>query len=212
MARVKIDWAVLRRALGTFGICLLVSGLLLAASFYFRDEMRSVYRDHQARFQTVSRKYLMVDEEERVIERNYPDFIHLYEKGILGDEHRLNWLETLRAAGERVKLPELVYQIDSQEPLTPEFDIATGAYQIFSSNMELRLGLLHEYDMINVFKLLDNQAEGLYSVRSCQIRKTREQVLISKTATNLSADCDLTWYTIDLRSGKLVMDQKDDEV
>lgn len=211
MARVKFDWAVLRRAMGTFGVCLLVSGLLLAASFYFRDEMRSVYRDHQARFQTVSRKYLMVDEEERMIERHYPTFVELYENGILGQEHRLNWLETLRIAGERVKLPELVYQIDSQEPLTPEFDVATGAYQIFRTNMDLRLGLLHEYDLINLFKLMDHEAEGLYSVRSCDIRKTREEILVNKTATNLRAECKLGWYTIDLRGGKLVMDEQDGE-
>jgi hypothetical protein len=202
----SIDWTVLRRALGIFGICFLVSAVLLGASFYFRDEMRSVYNDHQARFKTVSRKYLAVDEEERVIKRHYPAFVELYKQGVLGPEHRLHWLETLRAAGELVKLPNLVYQIDSQEPWVPTIDVGMGRYQIYGSKMELNLGMLHEYDLINVFNILDHKAEGQYSVERCEIKKTRPELVMKDSAENLTALCDLRWFTVDLQGEKLVMD------
>ncbi len=199
MAEQKIDWTVLRGAVGVFSICLLVSGILLGASDYFRDEMETEYRNHHARFRDVSRKYLAVDEEERIIEQTYPKFVHLYESGILGPEHRLSWIESLRSAGEEIKLPEIGYRVNSQLVYAPEFPLALGAFDVHASEMQLSLGLLHEGDLQSLFSALDRDAEGLYSVSRCEANRINEQTEFDPAQPMISATCRLTWFTVDLK-------------
>ena len=199
MAQEKIDWIVLRGAVGVFAICLLLSGLLLGASSYFRDEMETEYRNHHARFRDVSRKYLAVDEEERIIEQTYPEFVQLYESGILGPEHRLNWIESLRTAGERLELPDISYRVNSQLVYTPEYPLNLGAFNVHTSEMQLSLGLLHEGDLQSLFNALDRDAKGLYSISRCAASRINEQSEFDPTQPMISATCQLNWYTVDLK-------------
>ena len=63
MNREDIDWTILRGALITFFMCLLVGSALIGGSWYFKQEMLKNYKRSQAQFQGVSRQYLAVDEE-----------------------------------------------------------------------------------------------------------------------------------------------------
>lgn len=198
MKRSDLDWSVLRGAISLFVICLIISAVLLGASIYYRDAMRSEYNNHQTRFRDISRKYLAVDQEERMVEQYYPRFVELYQRGIVGAEQRLNWLESLQAAGERVKLPSLRYQIDAQEQFSPEFPVATGAFQIFASTMKLDLGLLHEGDLFMLLGELNREARGIYSVSNCKLRRVQEQIKFEPERPNLNAQCELKWFTVNM--------------
>lgn len=202
MAQNKVDWAMLRGAIGVFAICLLIGGILLSASYYFREEMATEYRNYQSRFRDVSRKYLAVDDEERIIESAYPDFVNLYEMGILGQERRLSWVESLTKAGEKIKLPEISYQINSQAVYNPEFPVNLGAFDIYVSEMTLSLGLLHEGDLINLFKALDKSAEGIYSVSHCSANRVSGATGSGVERARIVADCRLNWYTVDLKGSR----------
>lgn len=199
MAANKADLALLRSALGVFAICLLVGGILLSASHYFREEMATEFRNHQLRFRDVSRKYLAVDDEERIIERAYPEFVRLYEAGIIGQEHRLSWIETLRRARDAIELPDLGYRINSQTVLDPPFPVNLGAFDIQVSEMTLSLGLLHEGDLLNLLNALDTEADGLYSVSRCEATRVSNDDMQDQRRPNIMADCVLAWYTVDLR-------------
>ena len=84
MAELRTDWSVLRGALGTFAICLLIAGILLGTSRHFREAMAVDARLHANQFRDISRKYLAVDEEERIIEAYLPTFRTLREHGVIG--------------------------------------------------------------------------------------------------------------------------------
>jgi len=199
----KIDWAVLRGALITFIICLLISGVLAGTSYYFRESMQKEYTRNNALFQDISRRYLAVDQEEQLINQYFPAFVRAYNKGLIGREHRLNWIETLRQSGEKIKLPSLGYEIVSREEFIPGFQLNSGSYKLFSSEMNLRLGLLHEGDLVNLLNYLDRHAEGNYSVSECLFRRARSNIDIKSSIDkpNISATCVLQWFTINLASG-----------
>ncbi len=199
MAQEKIDWTILRGAIGVFSVCLLVGAILLGATQYFRDEMETEYRNNHARFRDVSRKYLAVDDEERIVENIYPEFVRLYESGILGQEQRLSWIESLREAGNDIKLPEISYQVSSQSVYDPDFPIDLGAFDIQMSEMQLTLGLLHEGDLLGLFNALDREAKGLYSISRCTAKRLNEEAEISPTRPTISAECSLNWFTVDLK-------------
>jgi hypothetical protein len=199
MAETKVDWEVLRGALGLFAICFLIGAVVLGASYYFREEMAAEFNTEQARFRDVSRKYLAVDDEERIIAESYPKFVQLYKAGILGQEHRLSWLEALRRGGEQINLPEISYRIKSQDVYVPKFKTKLGAYNIYVSEMQLTLGLLHEGDLMGIFDVLNRDAEGLYSVSKCDAIRTSGQLSFDVNRPTITADCRLNWYTIDLK-------------
>ena len=204
MARAKVDWTVLRGALGVFALCAAVAAAILAASFLFREQMYKRFQSSQARFADASQRYLSVDEEDHMIRENYPRFIELYNEGIIGHENRLNWIEVLRNAGRAIGMPELRYNISSQTMDTPPFLGNTGSYQIYTSTMRLEMGLLHEYDFSSLLDDLDKHAAGLFSVSTCSFTRA-PKIKFNIHAKNISASCKLMWYTINLPGDGIVM-------
>jgi hypothetical protein len=201
----KFDWAYLRGAIMLFLACAVLSGGLLTGAYDFRARM---YKDNQAvhhRFHDVSQRYLSVDEEEKTFREQRPKFMALQQRGIVGPENRLNWLEVLLKAGKAIKLPQLNYQIAAQAPYTPPFALNTGAFQIYSSAMKLDLGLLHEGDFLSLLEALDKQADGLYSVSKCSFTRTEAVIQMLANRKNIGASCELQWYTINLPGTGIVM-------
>jgi hypothetical protein len=198
MASNRVDWSILRSTLVVFVVALAVASGMVSASFYFRQNMEREYQANHAEFREASLKYLAVDDEERIIAQFLPEFQRLYDHGLLGRERRLSWLETLRRAGDANGLPQLVYKLDAQRIATPDFGITLGDYQLYASAMTLNLGLLHEGDLLQLLQTLDREALGQYSVKSCWLKRTSEKIDTASYAANLSADCTLDWWTINL--------------
>ncbi len=205
MKTSKIDWSVLRGAIGLLVVCIIISAGLMMGSMYYSDAMRSDYKKEDTRFKSVSRKYLAVDQEEKMIMLHYPRFKFLYQKGVIGKEQRLNWLETLRQSSDKLELTSLRYNIDSREIYTPPYAVNQGAYQIYSSSMKLELGLLHEDDLLNLLSELEIKSNGLFSVSACEIARREKEITRSIERAKLTATCELLWYTIDMAGNEIVL-------
>jgi hypothetical protein len=197
MAR-RVDWSILRGTIAVFVLSLAASAGMVSASFYFRQHMEREYQVHHGEFREASRKYLAVDDEERIIDQFFPEFRRLYDDGLLGRERRLSWLEALRRAGDANGLKQVSYKLDAQRQATPDFSIALGDYRLYVSTMSLNLALLHEGDLLRVFKALDRDALGQYALKRCSLKRTGERLDLSGHDANLTADCKLDWLTIDL--------------
>ncbi len=200
MPYTPADWSVLRGALGVFVICALLSAIMLGATHLFAEDMASEFRAHHGKFRDASRKYLSVDQDERAIAEHYPRFVELHRRGVIGDEHRLSWVEALRAAADVLALPALSYDVEAQEPFVPDYTLATGAFDVRVSRMHLDVGLLHEGDLERLFDELTRRAEGLYSVRACDLKRSTGD---ARPGARLAADCLLEWYTLELRGSHI---------
>ena len=150
-------------------LAMLVCGSLIGGSLYFKGQMDQEFRRNNAIFQSNSKRYLAVDEEDKTIREYFPKFIHLYNYGEIGQERRLDWIETLRRAGIDIKLPSLSYSIESQKAFTPNFMINMGRYRLFKSDMSLKMQLLHEGDLFSLLQELDHSAKGFYRVSNCKL-------------------------------------------
>jgi hypothetical protein len=200
MGYTRADWSVLRGALGVFIICALLSVMMLGATHYFADSMASEFRSHHGRFRDASRKYLSVDQDERTIAEHYPAFVDLYRRGIIGDEHRLNWVEVLGEAAAELKLPNLDYEIEPQQSYVADPPLASGAFDVRVSRMHLTLGLMHEGDLRRLLGVLEQRSEGLYGVRDCAARRVVDP---AHPGSNINTECVLEWYTLELRGTKV---------
>ncbi|MFT5132223.1 MAG: hypothetical protein ACI9SC_000688 [Gammaproteobacteria bacterium] len=202
MKRNDIDWSILRGSLIIFFLCLVISASILVGSFYFKDKMHKEYLRNDAMFRSVSNRYFSVDEEEKLIKKYYPLFVDLYNRGVIGQERRLNWIEVLRNAGEEINIPGLSYDIKSQEIYQPGFSVNLGKYQLYRSIMSLDMKLLHEGDLFQLFQALDKHAQGAFNVSTCTLTSSGKAISEDTGAGNLNVKCELTWHTIKLADGR----------
>jgi hypothetical protein len=200
MKREDIDWKVLTGSLVTLLGSLLVCGALVGGGYYFERRMSLEEVRNNGQFQAISKKYLAVDEEEKLIKTFYPEFLRLHNQGVIGREQRLDWLEVLRAAANDLRIPSLTYQIKSQAVYSAPFTVSLGKYQLLNSQMTLNMQLLHEDDMLRIFDFLDARAKGAWSAYQCQIGRTGP-IVMNPTRPNLSVKCEVNWFTIRLADG-----------
>ena len=197
----KIDWSVLRGAIIVFVISLIISASLVTGTWYYADYMDLKYNVNKKRFQTVSNQYLAVDQEEKLVRQYYPDFIKLYNNGVIGQERRLNWIEVLRNSSESSKLISLRYEIDPQTQYSPDFTLNYGIFKLFNSSMKLNLDLLHMGDLKNLFNDLDRNAEGIYNISNCRLKRTGGDKFELEIKPNIAAQCELHWLNIKRSDG-----------
>jgi hypothetical protein len=202
MKREDVDWSVLRGALIAFVLCVSAGALLAGGGHVLMKRKQQEFTRNNLQFQAISGKYLAVDEEEKLIKKYFPRFLELYHGGVIGREDRLNWIETLRDAGERLRIPSLNYEISSQGVYAPTFPLNLGRYQLFASPMTLSMQALHEGDLLRLIQLLDTRASGHYSLQACRISRLSQGLnTMSADRPNLGIQCDLDWFTIKLADG-----------
>ena len=195
MKAADIDWSMLRGALIGLGIAVLVSAVLLGVSYHFWEASDQKLRRANSTLRVAEDEYRKLDELEQMIATFYPRFQDLERDGIIGEERRLEWTETLERADEELKLPDVKYTINTQDRHKTEFSLPEGTYKLFASEMNLNLVLLHEDDLFRLLSLLEEDADGLYTVESCTLTRTRDQPG-RPDLPHINTACKLFWYTI----------------
>ncbi len=191
----SIDWRVLRGSIIVLVVALGISAALLYGGLDVAEEARLIHRGEQNRFQAARARYLTLDDEARIIKEFAPRFAELVDAGLIGEEHRLSWVETLRTVARGLKMPALRYEISSQERITPEYQIPPGIFGVYGTQMRLRMGLLHGADLPAVFLALSEAAKGMFTVAGCSIKRPYVELDpdINPREPNLTVDCRLTW-------------------
>ncbi len=202
MSQANVEWPVIRGAVIVFSVAVLITACMIGASLYFKQQVYAEFIRNKSMFQSISQRYLSVDQEENMIQEYYPQYVELLEEGVIGREQRLNWIEVLRAYGEDRKLPMLQYEISSQDEYTFDYPLQLGKFKIYNSRMKLNLKLLHEGDLVNLLRTIDNEALGLNSVNNCEITRSQRETLFDIKKPNIEASCEINWLTIKKSDGE----------
>ncbi len=76
-----------------------------------------------------------------------------------------------------------------------------GRFQLYASEMSLKLASLHEGDLFNLLDGINEKANGIFSVNFCKFSNSGSIVLDNPEASNIIVDCNIDWYTIKLADG-----------
>ena len=119
--------------------------------------------------------------------------------GLIGEERRLSWVESLETTNGVLKLPTLTYSLQPQEAFErPGFKQKRGI-GVKSSPMELAMGLLHEEDLFALLEGLRLSIKNLFTVESCSLRRNASiESSLETKRTNLESRCTIRWVTIDV--------------
>jgi len=178
----------------------LVLGLLaLVGSAGYRTESR---QEDLAQVQAVSEAKISngsVVEKSRILRDYLPKYQAYIERGVIGDEQRLDWIEVLNEVAGRRRLPDVQYALEPQRKLgtVPE----GSGYELFETRMQLNMHIFHEGDAIEILAALEQKAKGLFRVQRCDFRRERATVELSGELTNLYGECRLSWITLKFPSG-----------
>lgn len=139
-------------------------------------------------------KLKQVRDEETEIKQKSILFTRLQERGIIGPEQRLEWVELLKEIRDKRRLIDLQYEIAPQRLLDGN---PSSSYAFYSSAMKLQLRLLHEEDLTRLIGDLRSQAKALIRVRSCDVARLPASAdERSGRRANLSAECEIDWLTL----------------
>jgi hypothetical protein len=161
---------------------------LLVQSQQRLAQQQSLLKDARTRLQRS-------DGEKQIIVRYLDEYQQLARGGFVGDEQRINWLDSLRLANQQVELFGVDYQIGAQKPYVHANEFKPGPLALRQSEMRLSFRLLHEEDLTRFLSELARQNTGIFHIDHCAMRRIDHAGTI-RYQPNLLAECGLSWITI----------------
>lgn len=170
-----------------------------AACAFFADgylvETRKLRVSTSAQRAEVQGRLARATEEEREIKENLQQYQALAAHGIVGEENRLDWVDTVTAIKNERRLFNISYSIEPQRELDyPGFGKGTGV-KFMVSRVKMSLQLLHEEDLLGFIDELARRGKPYLSVRSCDLRRAARGSGTT-LAPRLEADCTFDQITI----------------
>ncbi|EXI85278.1 MAG: hypothetical protein AW11_03601 [Candidatus Accumulibacter regalis] len=199
MKIVRTDFRKLQASAFAGILMVAAGGLALYVSFDARKSAEQARVHIAAQFAEADGKLKQVRDEESEVKQKSIVFNTLRERGIIGNEQRLDWVELLKDIRDKHRLIDLRYEIAPQRMLDGQVG---NDFVVFASSMRLELKLLHEEDLTRLLDDLQRQAKALIRVKSCRIERlpaTGDER--GGGRANLMADCEIEWLTLrDVRS------------
>ena len=142
------------------------------------------------------RKLERTKNEQEDLQGYYHQYQKLVEQNIIGEEKRLDWIESIEKIRNRLNIFSVKYKLEPQETLDMGgTDLPGSSFDLHRSSMTLGLSLLHEGQLLNFIDALSEEAKGMYLLDSCIL--TRNDLIRKlKFTPNLEAECTLGWITL----------------
>jgi len=165
----------------------------------YLQETRKLEKTASAQRVEIQKRLASASEEEREIKASLQQYQALAARGMVGEEKRLDWIDTVTAIKNERRLFKISYSIEPQEELDYPGFSSGGNVKFMVSRVNVKLLLLHEGDLLNFIDDLARRGKPYLSVRSCDmLREGRGGSSSSGTALSprLRADCVFDLITI----------------
>jgi hypothetical protein len=162
----------------------------------YHDQTRAQFKVALTERQAIQTKLSRATEEEREIREKLVDYRGLLARGVIGDERRLEWVETIGQIKTDNKLFEIKYQIEPQRALELPGIAPTADVEFRVSALKVEMQLLHEGDLLVFIDGLRRSLKSHVLVRSCAIRRLVRSGQDRGIAPRLRADCVIDLVTI----------------
>lgn len=141
------------------------------------------------------------------------EYAVLESRKIIGDEHRLDWMEGLDQLRHQNMVVDFTYTIAPQQIYAPQPALDSGNFDVNHSEMKLQFDLVHEQQLLNFFDAQRSQITGHYLLDNCKLTRAssatarnkdevEEDVTRPVTAINLKAECNGGWITLKNRNAQ----------
>ncbi len=169
-------------------VIVLVSESYLARSYDGRESEKRAMRIWKNKIDGSRESNRIIDEYEK-------RYFKLVKNNVVGDEDRLNWLETIQSSANEKGIIAVKYNLGQQNLVIDKTgDHRALGLMVYRSIMTLDMTLAHEGDLFVILNTLKDKAQGLFTVDNCNIEMHGEA--LGDGVGNLHAFCELGWYTL----------------
>ena len=196
------DFGAMKMPMLALAIAIAASFTMVVISSNQRLQSEKQYSDQVSALQEARVRYQRSGQERETVMHFLQAYRQLEKSGFVGAERRLNWVESLRAANAKAGLFGVDYQLTAQEPFPYVAKDNPVSDRVMHSRMKLSFGVLHEGDLIRLFRALSAQQPGVFALNSCSLDRAGRVGDPVPRRANLTAECELSWLTIDLKGEK----------
>ena len=196
----KIDWFYLRRPLIMLFVAMVIAAIVVFAGYQYESKQRDDYQAALSTLHSTHQLYTNIINDIDLLDQYRNLYSDYKATGLVGEERRLSWIESLESTNEVLRLPTLSYNLNAQEEFKrPDFKLKRGV-SVMSSPMELTIGMLHEEDLFALLEGLRLSIKNLFTVDSCTIvRQSPVDRSLDTKKTNLRTQCTIRWVTINAK-------------
>ncbi|MEO7404729.1 MAG: hypothetical protein ABIU95_13755 [Burkholderiales bacterium] len=196
---IRFDATTLRRLAAPAAIATVLIGLgvaALAATDRFADEARKAFEGARTERAGIQSRLSRATEDEREIRARLVDYQSLRDRGILGDERRLDWVEAIKSIKTERRLYDVKYSIEPRRPIDYPSFTQTPGVEVMMSRMRIETALLHEEDLLVLLADLKARMSPLVVVRSCGLTRVPGASVAGGAGPRLRGDCLVDLVTI----------------
>jgi len=198
---VNIKRDDVKRLQGPLALAVVLTAIGIAAlvtSQSSLDDAKKTRDASRASRVAAQERVLRVSEEEREIRENLVDFERMREHGMIGEQNRIEWIESIARIKNNRKLFEIKYKIEPQRQLDYPGVVPAGGADLVVSRMKLDMLLLHEDDLLNFLADLQAAKKAYISVRQCAVTRLERGAPTTATALQprLLAECQLDLVSV----------------
>src|ERR1019366_4763928 len=150
--RMKLAASDLKRLRLPIAACMALAAAGVASYFAATDYLqkaKNLAAATAAQRIDVQAKLASANEEEREIKANLQQYQALAARGIIGEENRLDWIDTITAIKNERRLFNIGYSIEPQKELDYPGFAREGGVKFVFSRVKVEIQLLHEEDLLN---------------------------------------------------------------
>ncbi|MGB5079175.1 MAG: hypothetical protein WBO23_00350 [Burkholderiales bacterium] len=165
-------------------------------SEYYLDEARQAQSASRLGRVAAQERVSRVAEEEREIREHLLSYEQMRRSGMVGDQSRLDWIESIARIKKDRKLIEIKYTIEAQKPLDYPGIVGASAGEFVMSRVKLEMLLLHEGDLLDFLADLRAAGKAHVSVRSCTVSRMERGAAPAALQPRLQAECQVDLVSI----------------
>lgn len=203
------DFNLLRWSLAAISVSVILCGIVLYSSQQYAVHTQQNFLAAQQQINTARNRLTVAHQDQENLATYSQDYQALEERNIIGDNHRLSWIEGLEKLRQQNIVIGFRYNIAPQKIYAPQPAIDSGNFDIHYSEMKLQFELLHEGQLLNFFNALRSQIKGQYQLEGCTLlrnaannRDDNDDDDIPSITTNLKAECSGGWITLKNRNAQ----------
>ncbi len=195
--RLSHDFALIRVSAYTLLLSLLFITGLMAYAYWAYSGSRLRLEESSNQLAAIKAQAGQTQAELDALQSNVKDYQWLLTHHVLDEEQRLGWVEELTRQSKN-KQVEIEYTVEPQRPFEwlPAPVEGVESYLINVSRMKLHVSALHETWWLSLLTELQQNAKGLFVIRSCSIDLNEAALSANEKTLPLSSDCELDWYSI----------------
>ncbi len=165
-------------------------------SIYYFYHTNKELEKAEKKFTQQQRKNSFSAEQITLYRKNIDKYDQLRSRGVIGNNFRLQWIETLQAVGENYEIPAIDFTLENAKDADELKDFYIHPEQPYeTTQMDIRFDLLHEGDFFLMLKFLRNKSLGIFSIEECNLYR-KDLGKENTPFSGFAGDCEFQWYTL----------------